>query len=361
MRRDVHPRRRGQRRAAGRPGRGLDLRRQAGNDVLTGGYDRRPRTCCSAARATTPSSCCPTTCRSSRARTETYIPTLTDRFDGGTGQRPRAVPGRRLRPPRPAGARRRRDPLEPLPAPLRVHRAAVGHGEPAASPSTSEVVSASRRAARSPASPATVEFRLRVPDPAQPGPRSSSPCQPDVDANRTSRDLAEDIQARAQRRVRLRRGRHSRVIVEFPDGICACAPGQRSSSSRADATDPIAHRARHFDAARQRARRSTSRTSPSTRRVSVEKTVIDTRAGDDVVHGNPEFMYPERAERVGHRPGRLRSSAALLGSAGDLRRRRQRPPVRRRPRRHHRRRRRRRPDHRRRRRRPDRRRPGRAT
>ena len=100
---------------------------QAGNDVLTGGYDRQAEDLLFGGDGDDTFQIFTDGLPFIKGTTDTYIPTLTDRFDGGTGDDRVLFLGGDYDRLGPAGAGQRGGPLEPLPSPLRVHIAAMGY------------------------------------------------------------------------------------------------------------------------------------------------------------------------------------------------------------------------------------------
>ena len=155
----------------------------------------------------------------------------------------------------------------------------------------------------------TVNFRLRVPDASNPDAGFVS-----ISAGIAATDLtgvAQDLQLALNDAFGVDADGLPVVTVEFPDSILRLRAKGVGLELRTDATDDM-HRVLGFD----------ELTAPSPiyhqtyafyQTISVEKTVINTQGGDDVVHADPEYQFPNVASEWGIDPGDYEQHGLIAG------------------------------------------------
>jgi len=279
----------------------------AGNDVLTGGYDRQTEDLLFGGEGDDAFQLLPDGLPFLKGTTEAFVPTLVDRFDGGAGDDRVLFEGGDL-----DGLSR------PVPdwVSIRWNRFLQRYEFTAVPWDTTNQAFVVEQQVIDALTPApldgfegTVSFRLRVPDPEQPD-RGLVTVSAAIDAA----DITE-LGAQLQDALVAAFGNDGDgrpvVAVEFPDGILRLrVPGQ-GVEFRAEADDPVVAElgfARLVDGA------SIFRQDyVFYQTVSVEQTVIDTRGGDDIVHGEPEYRFPNVPGEWGIDPGDLQQRALIGG------------------------------------------------
>lgn len=155
----------------------------------------------------------------------------------------------------------------------------------------------------------TVTFSIRVPDPEQPG-RGFVDILANIDATDIT-GVAGDIQAALNAEFGFDADGNPVVAVVFPDGVLRIRTNGVGLELRADENDamitvmgfaplssasPIYHQTYAFY-----------------QTISVEKTVIDTRAGDDMVRADTEYKFPNVPGEWGIDPGDYEQRALIGG------------------------------------------------
>ena len=274
----------------------------SGNDVLSGGYDRQSEDLMFGGEGDDTFQILPDGLPFIKGSDETFIPTLTDRMDGGPGDDRVLFKGGdldRLSQPIPDWVAIRwnrflqRYEFTAVPWDIANQRFAIDQtvvNATAPGPLTGFV--------------GTLEFRLRVIDPAHPD-RGFVTVTAAIDATNITK-LAEDLQAALDGMFG-----PGLVTVEFPDGVFRLRAEGADLELRAEATDPIVT-ALHFQ--------PLTAGSPIYRQdfafyqtISVEHTVIDTGAGDDIVRGDSEYLFPNVPSEWGIDPGDF-EQRALIGA-----------------------------------------------
>ena len=259
----------------------------AGNDVLTGGYDRQSPDLLFGGEGDDAFQLLPDQLPFIKGTTETYLPTLVDRFDGGPGSDFVLFQGGDLddlnRPVNDWVALRwdrfqQRYEFTAVPFDTANRVYAVDQ----------EVVNATKPAPLD-GFDGTVNFRLRVPIAGMPDQGFVSMSVEIEDAQNIT-ELAEQLQAALIGEFGVDENGDPVVVVEFPDGILRLRAKVQGMELRAEADDLMV---------------SALGFAPLTagspiflqhyaffQALSVEKMVIDTRGGDDIVHADPEYFFP---------------------------------------------------------------------
>ena len=270
---------------------------QAGNDVLSGGPDRQAEDLLFGGDGDDTFQIIPDQLPFIKGTTETFIPTLTDRLDGGSGDDRVLFLG---------GDRDRLGRVVPDDVAIRWNRFLHRYEFTALQWDVAnqqfmpdgEAIYAEVRAPELGKITTPAVFSLSY----NGGDFHEITIQPD-DSNHNITDLAEDLQLAIDGVFGFDENGNSRIIVEFPDGILRLRAPGATLEFRADA-DPsnAAIGQLHFTPLASGA--------PVYRQnfaffqtLFVEHMVIDTQAGDDVVHGNSEFMYPGVVSEWGIDPG----------------------------------------------------------
>ncbi len=258
----------------------------SGNDVLTGGADRMAEDLLFGGEGDDSFQLLPDDLPFIKGTTKTYIPTLTDRFDGGPGTDRVLFLGGDI------------DNLgQPVPDQVAIKwNTTLQRYEFTAVPwdvanqqfdVAQQVVNAAQVGPLA-GFTGTVNFRLRVPDESDPD-RGFVQVTANIDATNIT-GVAEDLQAKLIEIFKLDANGLPVVTVEFPDGIMRLRARGLGLELRTDPDDAM-HTVLGFD----------QLTAPSPiyhqtyaffTTISVEKMVIDTQGGDDVVHADPEYMFP---------------------------------------------------------------------
>jgi len=271
----------------------------AGNDVLSGGYDRQAEDLLFGGDGDDTFQLQPDGLPFIKGTDQTFIPTLTDRFDGGAGNDRVYFEGGdldRLNRPVPDWVSLRwnrflqRYEFTAVPWDIANQQFAVSE----------QVVLATD------VSPVTgfigeLDFRIRVPDPLQPG---RGFVEMSVAINATTRtQIAQQLQAALDAEF------NGLVTVDFPNGVFRLRADGQGLELRTEADDDMAT-ILHFEPL-----------SPGQsihrqdfvffQAISVENMVIDTRAGDDIVRGDPEYMFPNVVSEWGIDPGDLEQRGTL--------------------------------------------------
>ncbi|MFN0040815.1 MAG: LamG-like jellyroll fold domain-containing protein, partial [Burkholderiales bacterium] len=279
----------------------------SGNDVLSGGYDRMAEDLLFGGEGDDSFQLLPDDLPFIKGTTKTFIPTLTDRFDGGPGtDRVLFLGGDR-------------DNLgQPVPDQVAIRwNRFLQRYEFTAVPwdvanqtfdVDQQVVNAS---ALGPLAGFTgqVNFRLRVPDPANPD-RGFVAVTANIDATDIS-GVAEDLQAALNPIFGFDADGLPRVTVEFPDGIFRLRAKGLGLELRTS-EDDLAHTKLGFEPLTA-ASPIYHQTFAFYQTISVEKTVIDTQGGDDVVHADPEYLFPNVPSEWGIDPGDYEQRALIGG------------------------------------------------
>ncbi|HEY7599939.1 MAG TPA: LamG-like jellyroll fold domain-containing protein, partial [Candidatus Limnocylindrales bacterium] len=278
-----------------------------GNDVLTGGYDRMAEDLLFGGEGDDSFQLLPDELPFIKGTSQTYIPTLTDRFDGGPGtDRVLFLGGDLDNLSRPVN-----DDVA-----IRWNRFLQRYEFTALSWDTNNqsfVVEqqALNASGVGPLAGFTgdVEFRVRVPDPAHPD-RGFVTVQAHIDAT-TLTGVAEDLQVALNAVFGADADGLPNVAVEFPGNVLRLRAKGTGLELRTDESNAM-HTVLGFDALTTGSP-IYHQTYAFYQTISVEKTVIDTRAGDDVVHAEPEFMYPNVPSEWGIKPGDY-EQRALIGA-----------------------------------------------
>ena len=276
-----------------------------GNDVITGGYDRQTSDLLFGNAGDDTFQILPDALPFIKGTTETFVPTLVDRLDGGPGNDRVLFEGGDL------------DRLNrPVPdwVAIRWNRFLQRYEFTAVPWDTAnqlfsvdqEVINATEQAPLAGFN-ATVNFRIRVSNPSNPD-QGFLPVTADIDASDIT-ELANQIQAALDGVFGVDTNGNPVVAVEFPDGILRLRASGQGLEFRAEADDPIVT-ALGFE--------PLTAGSPIFlqhfafyQSFSVEKTVIDTRAGDDIVHGDPEYFFPNVPSEWGIDPGDFEQRALI--------------------------------------------------
>ncbi|MGI9332597.1 MAG: LamG-like jellyroll fold domain-containing protein, partial [Gammaproteobacteria bacterium] len=257
-----------------------------GNDVLSGGFDRQSPDLLFGGAGDDAFQLLPDRLPFIKGTTETFLPTLVDRFDGGPGEDEVLFLGGDL------------DALNrPVPdwVAIRWDRFQQRYEFTAVPFDTANQVFAVDQETVNATRPApldgfmgTVNFRLQVPAPGTPG-QGLVAVSVDIEAGNIT-ELAEQLQTALIDTFGVDENANPAVVVEFPDGILRLRAQGQGLELRAEADDLMVS-ALGFE--------PLSAGSPIFlqhyafyQALSVEKTVIDTRAGDDIVHADPEYFFP---------------------------------------------------------------------
>ncbi|HXW10699.1 MAG TPA: hypothetical protein VD737_08795, partial [Steroidobacteraceae bacterium] len=259
----------------------------AGNDVLTGGYDRQSPDLLFGGEGDDAFQLLPDQLPFIKGTTETYLPTLVDRFDGGPGNDFVLFQGGDLD--------NLNRPVDDWVA-IRWDRFQQRYEFTAVPFDTAnqvfaveqEVVNATKLAPLD-GFDGEVNFRLRVPIPGMPDQGFVEMSVDIQDAGNIS-ELADQLQAALVAEFGVDENGNPVVIVEFPDGILRLRARVQGLELRAEADDLMVT-ALGFE--------PLTAGSPIFlqhyaffQALSVEKIVIDTRGGDDIVHADPEYFFP---------------------------------------------------------------------
>ncbi|CAB5141075.1 Alkaline phosphatase (EC [Olavius algarvensis associated proteobacterium Delta 3] len=278
-----------------------------GNDVLSGGYDRQAEDLLFGEEGDDAFQILPDGLPFIRGTQETYVPTLTDRFDGGPGDDRVLFQGGdydRLSRPVPDLVSIRwnrflqRYEFTAVPWDIANQQFDIGQ----------QVVNATKPGPLE-GWVGTVTFSIRVPDPEQPG-RGFVDILANIDATDIT-GVAGDIQAALNAEFGFDADGNPVVAVVFPDGVLRIRTNGVGLELRADENDamitvmgfaplssasPIYHQTYAFY-----------------QTISVEKTVIDTRAGDDMVRADTEYKFPNVPGEWGIDPGDYEQRALIGG------------------------------------------------
>ncbi|MCX7893546.1 MAG: PA14 domain-containing protein, partial [Burkholderiales bacterium] len=279
-----------------------------GNDVLSGGYDRQAEDLLFGGEGDDTFQLLTDDLPLIKGSTETYIPTFADRMDGGAGDdRVMYIGGDYDRLNRPI----------PDDVAIRWNRFLQRYEFTALVWDTAnqefmvaqEVVNASVTGPLT-GFVGTVTFRLRVADPTDPN-RGFTTVTAEINASDLV-GVVEQLQAALDAQVKDANGK-SLVTVESPDGILRLRAKGQGMELRASPSDP-AVTVLGF-APLTAGSPIYKQTYIFYQTLSVERTVIDTKAGDDVVHGTPEFKYPNVPDEWGIKPGDYEQRALIGGLA----------------------------------------------
>ena len=277
---------------------------QAGNDVLTGGYDRQAEDLLFGGEGDDTFQILTDGLPFIKGTTETYIPTLTDRFDGGTGDdRVLFLGGDYDRLGRPV----------PDNVAVRWNRFLHRYEFTSLQWDTAnqrfapdgEVVSADSRAVENGRLTGPAVFELTwIGRTARVVTRTVT-VPPDATNNNIS-DLADDLRGGHRRRLRRRRPPKARSWSSSRTACCGWWRPERSWSSAP--TRPVDGQPNTALTEMKFAPLISGQpiflqNFAFFQTVHVEQLVIDTRAGDDEVHADPEYMYPGVVSEWGFDPG----------------------------------------------------------
>ena len=276
-----------------------------GNDVLTGGADRQAEDLLFGEEGDDTFQLIPDGLPFIKGTDETFIPTFNDLFDGGAGDDRVLFQG---------GDLDRLGRVVPDDVAIRwnrfLHRYEfsalawdIANQEFAAE---REVVNATKAAPADGRLVGDAKFELRVPGYGEV--RTVTLLGDTTTGNASLTDLARQLQDELDE---VFDHPDHRVLVEFPDGVLRLSAGGRGLELSAQANTP---------AVTQLGFAPLSPGSPVYvqnfafyQARNIERTVINTRSGDDVVHGDPEFKYPNVDSEWGIDPGDL-EQRALLGA-----------------------------------------------
>src|SRR5205807_91753 len=281
-----------------------------GNDVLSGGYDRMAEDLLFGGEGDDTFLLQPDDLPFIKGTAQTYIPTLTDRFDGGPGNDRVLFQGGdydRLGNPVPDQVAIRwnrflqRYEFTAVPWDIANQRFDVAQ----------QVVNASKGGPLA-GFIGKVAFDLRVPDAKHPD-RGFVTVTADINATDIT-GVATDLQTALNAVFGLDADGQPMVAVEFPNGVFrlrASGLGLELHTRSINGVDNM-HDVLGFDQV----------TAPSPiyhqtysfyQTISVEQTVIDTRAGDDIVHADPEYKFPNVPSEWGIKVGDFEQRALIGG------------------------------------------------
>src|SRR5438094_895578 len=268
------------------------------NDVLSGGYDRLHEDLLFGGPGDDSFQLQPDGLPFLKGTDETFIPTFNDRFDGGPGtDRVYFQGGDYDRPsaPVPDYVAIRWDRFlqryEFTAVPWDIANQAFAVEQEVVNASTESVTTFN----------GAVSFRLRLP-----GTADFVTVNATIAAS-TVAEIVEDLQLALDANPGIGKGA---VGVEALEGALRLRAAGRGLELRTSDTDPM-HTALGFDVLAPGSAKY-RQTYAFYQTVSVEKTVIDTRAGDDIVRGDGEYMFPNFPSEWGIKPGDF-EQRALLG------------------------------------------------